>query len=71
MAYEDQFKTTAYYYGIINRLIAYYQTAGYVNAVRDWERQVSNIADLPDLRYLANKAQFMYNKVKNSPLYRK
>ena len=68
MPYPDQFETTAYYYRIIDRLVDHYRSVGYVAQVYDWERQLRNIADLSDLRYLANKADFLYTNTKTLPL---
>ena len=70
MAYQDQFKPTEYYYGIINRLIDRYRERGYIHAVADWEKAIEKIADYPDLRSLAKKADFLYTNLKTSPLYR-
>ena len=70
MAYQDQFKSTAYYYGIINRLVDRYRERGYIHAVAEWEKAVTKIADYPDLRMLAKKADFLYTNLKTSPLYK-
>ena len=40
MAYQDQFKSTEYYYGIINRLIDRYRERGYIHAVAEWEKAI-------------------------------
>ena len=52
MTYEDQFK--------INKLVDFYRDRGYVNLVHDWEKAITKVADLPDLRYLADRAEHLY-----------
>ena len=63
MSYEDNFKSPAHYYKRINRLVDHYRSLGYVNLVYDWERGISKVADLPDLRYLANRADSIYESL--------
>ena len=63
MAYQDQFKSPEFYYGKINRLIDVYRAMGYTSMVHDWERRLSKVADYPDLRTLAKRADFLYEKL--------
>lgn len=65
MAYEDQFQKKYYYYNKIDRLVSAYKALGYVTMVKDWERSISKIADYPDLRRLAIKADFLYHSLKH------
>lgn len=60
MSYEDQFRKPTYYYGKINKLVDHYRNLGYVHLVNDWEKAITKIADLPDLRRLANRAEDIY-----------
>jgi len=63
MTYEQQFKKPEFYYQKINRLVSTYKTKGYGNLVQEWERQVNRIADMPDLRNLASKADHIYSTI--------
>ncbi|QIN96703.1 hypothetical protein [Synechococcus phage S-N03] len=60
MTYEEQFKSPKYYYGKINKLVDHYRENGYVNLVNDWEKAITKIADMPDLRRLADRANEIY-----------
>ena len=60
MSYEDQFRKPEYYYHKINRLVDHYRNCGYVNLLNDWEKAITKIADMPDLRRLADRANEIY-----------
>lgn len=63
MSYKDQFRSPSFYYVSINRLIKLYTERGYVNMVYDWERSLRNVADMPDLKRLARKADYLYTNL--------
>jgi len=60
MSYHDQFRSIEFYRQKIDRLVYAYRERGYVNSVHDWQKMVRNIADYPDLRRLAEKADYLY-----------
>lgn len=66
--YNDQFKKPSHYYKKINRLVDHYRHNGYVHLVSDWEGLVSKIADMSDLRRLANRASDIYQAYEKGAL---